>query len=97
MDWKIAQAKQSFSRLIRSVDQEPQLIYNRERLVAALIAPEDLRELQKYRDRERPRRTLADITARVREVALEDGEELELPPRTSRPNAFLKVLDEVPD
>ena len=97
MQWKIAQAKQSFSQLVRSAGQEPQLIYNRDRLVAAVIAPEDLRDLQEYRDREHPKQTLAAATARVREVVLEDGEELEISPRTSRPNAFLEILDEIPD
>lgn len=37
MDWRIAQAKQKFSELIGAVRQEPQLIYNRDQLVAAVI------------------------------------------------------------
>lgn len=38
MTWKSAQAKQNLSRLIRAASSEPQQIYNRNRLVAAVIS-----------------------------------------------------------
>lgn len=98
MDWKIAQAKRHFSTLVKSAEHEPQKIYNRDRLVAALISPSELEELNLYRQRSRPAKTLADGAAWVREVVKETGEELELPNRKSRrENAFLEILDEVPD
>ena len=40
VDWTIARSKQHFSELVRACQREPQLIYNRSRLVAALVEPE---------------------------------------------------------
>ena len=37
MSWSIAQAKQRFSELLRQAAEAPQLIFNRERMVAAVI------------------------------------------------------------
>lgn len=40
MPWNIAQAKQRFSEIVRRAAEGPQLIYNRKRLVAAVIDAE---------------------------------------------------------
>jgi PHD/YefM family antitoxin component YafN of YafNO toxin-antitoxin module len=93
MKWEISRAKQSFSELVHSAKDEPQLIYEQNELVAAVISPDELRELQEYRESSRHRPSLAEAAARVRQVVLETGEELEIPPRTDRPNAFIEVLD----
>lgn len=97
MEWKIAQAKQRFSHLVRSASTEPQLIYNRDHLVAAVVAPEDLRELEEFRQRARRKPTLVEATAPVRQACAEEGYELEIPPRSDRTNAFVQILDEIPD
>lgn len=97
MEWKIAQAKQRFSYLVRSASTEPQLIYNRDHLVAAVVAPEDLRELEEYREQARRRPTLVEVTDPVRRACTEEDYELELTTRSNRPNAFVQILDEIPD
>jgi prevent-host-death family protein len=43
MNWKIAEAKQRFSELIHAVTKEPQLIYNRNELVAVVV--KELRQI----------------------------------------------------
>jgi prevent-host-death family protein len=41
MDWKVAEAKQRFSELLREAVTEPQLIHNRSRLVAVVVGAAD--------------------------------------------------------
>jgi antitoxin (DNA-binding transcriptional repressor) of toxin-antitoxin stability system len=36
--WKVGEAKQQFSEVLRRSEAEPQLIYRRHRLVAAVVA-----------------------------------------------------------
>ncbi|WP_296899130.1 type II toxin-antitoxin system prevent-host-death family antitoxin, partial [Thiohalocapsa sp.] len=50
MSWKIADAKQRFSELVRQAVAEPQLIYNRNRLVAAVIDAEDYQAFTAWSD-----------------------------------------------
>ena len=59
MNWRSAQAKQRFSELINAATKEPQMIYNQERLVAAVIEAEMFQEFQAWRDR-REKTSLAD-------------------------------------
>lgn len=44
--WKIGEAKQRFSEVVRRSESEPQLIYRRDRLVAAIVSVESESELQ---------------------------------------------------
>lgn len=93
MPWNIAQAKQRFSEVVKQAAREPQLIYNREHLVAAVIDAGEFDAFNRWRERSQ-RRTLADEFAELRKIAEEENYELILPPRTSRPNAFLEMLEE---
>ena len=95
MTWKIGDAKQHFSEVIRAAEDEPQWIYNRERLVAAVIEPEILRQFLAWREKEH-RVSLADAFAGLRELCAEDGFELEIPPRQDRPNPFADDDDDLP-
>lgn len=93
MSWNIAQAKQRFSEVVKQAATEPQLIYNRDRLVAAVIDVEAFNAFNQWRERSQ-RRTLADELAELRKIAEEENYELIVPPRTDRPNAFLTMLEE---
>ncbi len=64
MNWRIAQAKQRFSELINAATKEPQMIYNRERLVAVVIEAEMFQEFLAWRDR-REKTSLADAFSLV--------------------------------
>jgi PHD/YefM family antitoxin component YafN of YafNO toxin-antitoxin module len=95
MSWKVAEAKQNFSRLLREAHHEPQLIYRRDRLVAALVEPETFEEFRRWRE-ERDRATLGERFAELRRICAEDDYDLPTSERRNRPNPFADVLDEVP-
>ncbi len=93
MDWRIAQAKQRFSELINAATKEPQLIYNRERLVAAVIEAEMFQEFLAWRDR-REKTSLADAFRDLHQLMAEEDYTLEVPSRQDRPNPFADVLND---
>jgi prevent-host-death family protein len=98
MDWNVAQAKQHLSEVIREAAHEPQLIYNRNRPVAAVIAAEDLAGYESWKSAQAKtgRKTIAEEFAELRQLMIESGSEdgFEVPPRVDRPNAFVQMLEE---
>lgn len=94
MRWGIAEAKQKFSDVVRKAGQEPQLIFNRDRLVAAVVDPETFEALQACREQERSR-SIAAAFDELRKLVAEEGYKLEAPPRRNRKNTFTGVLDSV--
>ena len=93
MVWKIAEAKQRFSELVKAAEDEPQWIYNRDKLVAAMIPAETLKEFLDWRQ-EKEGRTLGDAFAELRRICEEEDYTLEIPARPQRPNPFADALDE---
>ena len=93
MDWRIAQAKQRFSEMINAATKEPQLIYNRERLVAAVIEAETFQEFLAWRDRQE-KTSLADAFRELHQLMAEEDYILEVPSRKDRPNPFADVLND---
>lgn len=96
MPWNIAQAKQRFSEVVKQAATEPQLIYNRDRLVAAVIDVEEFNAFKIWRQH-RSTKTLGEAFAELRALAAGDENPLPVPERRDRPNAFLEILDELPD
>lgn len=96
MNWNIAQAKQRFSEVVKQAIQEPQLIYNRNQPVAAVVNADDFAAFEAWRSIQARPRTLADEMAELQQLMQEEGfaDGLELPPRTDRPNAFEERLKE---
>lgn len=92
MNRRITEAKQRFSEIVRRTAEEPQLIYNRDRLVAVMVQPEDFRGYEAWRE-ERERRTVGDAFAELRAICAEEGYELPPSPREDRPNPFAGALD----
>jgi hypothetical protein len=95
MKWSIARAREQFSELLRKAANEPQEIYNRDRLVAAVLGPDSFRELSECM-KKTARRTVNESFAEMRKVMAEEGYKLEVPPRKNRKNEFPKLLDELP-
>ncbi len=93
MPWNIASAKQQFSDLVRRAVVEPQLIYNRKRLVAAVI---DAAQYQAFKEwsEQANRRTLGDELAELRRIMDEENYALVSAPRATRPNALVQMLEE---
>lgn len=56
MNWKVTEARQRFSELVQAAGDEPQWIYNRGKLVTAVISPSVLKEFLDWREREWPRK-----------------------------------------
>ncbi|MEA2564015.1 MAG: hypothetical protein QOH06_5519 [Acidobacteriota bacterium] len=94
MDWKIAEAKQKFSELVKAAENEPQWIYNRDKLVAAMVPAETVKEFLGWR-RQNEERTLAEAFKELRRICEEEDYILEIPPRQDRPNSFPDALDEI--
>ncbi len=93
MPWNIAEAKQRFSEIVRQAAEGPQLIYNRKRLVAAVIDAEDYLAFQEWSDLA-SRRTLADEFAELRQIMREEDYELTVPHRSTRANACVEAHEE---
>ena len=80
--WRIGTAKQQFSEVVRRSRTEPQKIYNRDQLVAAVVSP-DLLNTVEERQR-RSARTLADLFAEFRAVCADEDYELQVGERRNR-------------
>ena len=87
MKWQIAESKQRFSELIRSAERGPQLIFNRARLVAAVIDRELYEEFVTWKAT-RQKKSLGEELAELRKICAEEGYRLEVPRRKDRPNPF---------
>jgi prevent-host-death family protein len=94
MNWNIAEAKQKFSELIRAAEDEPQWIYKRDKLVAAVVPADTLQEFLAWRgEKERP--SLGEAFDELRRICQEEGYTFETSPRQERPNSFLDALDDL--
>ena len=93
MNWNVAQAKQSLSEVLRRASEEPQHIYNRDRLVAGVVAGALLEEFLTWRD-EQSKRSVGQAFAELRALCQDEGYALPDLPRTTRHNAFLEALDD---
>lgn len=96
MDWNVAQAKQRLSEVLREAAEEPQRIYNRRRLVAAVVNAERFEEFERW-ERQSAQRSIGNDFARLRAICAEEGDwELAVPEREDRPNSFAEALDGAP-
>ena len=83
MDWNISQAKQKFSEVVYAAGKEPQLIYNRNKVVAALI---DVESYQAYLEYTQVKNKIS-IGSRFKElrtICAEEEYALTLPERKNR-------------
>lgn len=95
MTWRIAEAKQQFSEVLRQAASEPQIILNRDQAVAAIVDLETFQQFEVWR-RERQKPQLATALAELRKLCAQDDQPLEIPTDPDRPNAFADALDDVP-
>ena len=90
--WNVGEAKRQFSELLRRSEHHPQLIYRRNRLIAAVIAMDETTAS----DIARPV-SLADRFEEARSLFRSEKARLPVPRRQTRRNEFVKVLDELAD
>lgn len=81
--WRVGQAKQRFSEVLRQSTRTPQRIFHRDRFVAAVIAADLFEEFERWLDL-RQRQTLGERFSEVREICREDGYRLETGTRQDR-------------
>jgi hypothetical protein len=93
MDWAIDEAQQRFLELIDAAVEEPQLIRDRDRLVAVVIKTAMFEEFLAWRKQHRS--TIADAFLDLRQICSEENYRLEVPPRIDRPNAFADTSDDL--
>lgn len=67
--WLTGEAKQQFSEVLRQSENEPQQIFRRNRLVAAVISAATFEEFERWREL-RQRRTLGEAFDEVRELCV---------------------------
>ena len=92
MPWNIAQAKRQFSEMVRRSATRPQLIYNRNNLVAAVIDADQYRAFKAWSDQTH-KRTLADEFAELRDIMREEHYQLAASPRSTRNNSLTEILE----
>lgn len=96
MNWNIAQAKQHFSEVVKQASTEPQIIYNRNTPVAAVITATEMAEYRAWKTSQAKPQTLGEAFAELRRLAAGHPDPLPDPDRFAamRPNAFAEMLDE---
>jgi prevent-host-death family protein len=96
MNWNIAQAKQHFSEVVKQAGTEPQIIYNRNTPVAAVITATEMAEYSAWKASQAKPQTLGEAFAELRRLAAGHPDPLPDPDRfaSMRPNAFAEMLDE---
>ena len=90
--WNVGEAKQQFSELLRRTEREPQLIYRRNRLIAAVVATDETNAHAIGK-----RITIGDRFEEARELLRRENYRLPRARRRSRANVFVRALDAVAD
>ncbi len=81
--WLTGDAKQQFSEVLRRSETEPQEIYRRDRLVAAVLSAEDFEQFRRWQSG-RQGRTLGDAGDEIRELCARYDYELDVGERRDR-------------
>ena len=91
MQWNVAEAKRRFSELLRRAEDEPQLILNRNRVVAAVVGASVYGSFAAWRaDEQRP--TLGQSFEELRSICAEEDYVFDPGARRDRPNAFTDAI-----
>ena len=83
MKWKIADAKINFSELIRKAENEPQLIYNRDRMVAVVLSKEEYEEFERIK-KNKSEHNIAAALNEFSSICSEESYVFETPSRQNR-------------
>ncbi|MBW4583424.1 MAG: hypothetical protein KME42_27990 [Tildeniella nuda ZEHNDER 1965/U140] len=79
MPWKLEDAKQKFSELIHAAVEEPQLIYDQNQLVVAVVKADVYQEFLVWQQQSQ-KPALASAFTELRELCIEENYLLEMPP-----------------
>jgi hypothetical protein len=92
MQWKIAQAKQRLSEVLRCAEREPQEILNRERLVAVVLGAKDEKAFREWQQAQGSH-SLAEALKEAQRLCQEEEYSLPTVARRDRDNPLLWVND----
>ncbi|AKG23019.1 hypothetical protein [Calothrix sp. 336/3] len=89
MNWKLDEAQEKLPEVIDALAEltggiasEPQLIFNQDKLVAAIIEPKLFQDFLAWHQQQKAS-SLANAFAELRQICTEDNYILETPPRCS--------------
>ncbi|MEA5571308.1 prevent-host-death protein [Calothrix sp. UHCC 0171] len=82
MNWKLDEAQQKLPEVIDAIASEPQLIFEQDKLVAAIIEPKLFQDFLVWHQQQKAS-SLANAFAELRQICTEDNYILETPPRCS--------------
>ena len=88
MVWTIEEAQQKLNELIDAASLEPQMIYNQEQPIAAIVEAQLFQEFLNWRNLQ-TKSSIADAFAQLREICSEENYTLEIPERQDRSNPFI--------
>lgn len=91
MDWKIEEAQHQFLEVIDAAGQTPQLIYQHNHPVAAVIRADLFQEFLAWQQQQQ-QPSLADAFAELHQLCLEENYTFESAARRDRPNPFAEIL-----
>jgi hypothetical protein len=91
MTWKIEEAQEQFLEVVNASGQTPQLIYQRDRFVAAVIRADLFQEFLAWQQQQK-RTSLADTFDELRQICIAENYIFEISPRCDRPNPFAEML-----
>jgi prevent-host-death family protein len=91
MHWSIAEARQRFSDLVRAAATEPQPVFNRGRLVAAMVDAETYRRFMEWTEHQE-KGSIAEAFDELRSLCADEEYSFEMPDRSDRPNPFLEEM-----
>ena len=89
-EWQVGEAKQQFSEVLRRSEDEPQLIYRRRRLIAAIVSTDEANVAAISNPR-----TIADRFAEARDLLEQENYRLPRTRRRARANSFTRTLNAV--
>jgi PHD/YefM family antitoxin component YafN of YafNO toxin-antitoxin module len=87
MSWEIEEAQQHFRDLLQAVEQEPQLIYRQDQLVAVLVEAEIFQEFLQWQQ-QHTQRSLFQAFTELHQICEEENYALDIPQRGDRSNPF---------
>ena len=92
MNWIIAEAQQKFDELVHAAEQEPQLIYQQNQLVVAVVEAELFQEFLAWRKEQK--KSLISAFQELRQIMAEENYDLEVPIRQDRDNPFMEKIND---
>ncbi|OYD99435.1 prevent-host-death protein [Nostoc sp. 'Peltigera membranacea cyanobiont' 213] len=82
MNWKLDEAQQKLPEVIDAIASEPQLIFNQDKLVAAIVEPKLFQAFLAWHQQQKVS-SFADAFAELRQICAEENYILETPARYS--------------